>query len=179
MTMQKKCRGGSSGRPLDSDHFLQSEGILDSETVGVVVEIDEDIFSFLPPLFDLFSPSFQLFIGIIRAVEDFSAVEAQVDKIRCHFLHKGETRTVGDTEGKIEFFQYPEGLLAEPGFISELERMSKPFGPGEGREEDAELFKSLFLKFESGRKLPEDYSEFFLQRGSMVEKKGERFPAIL
>lgn len=86
---------------------------------------------------------------------------------------------MGNTESKIEFFQCPKGFLAEPGFIPEFKGMSKPFGAWEGGEEDAELLKSLFLKFESGRKLPEDYSQFLFQRRSMVEKEGEGFPAIL
>ena len=86
---------------------------------------------------------------------------------------------MGNAEGEIELFQCPKGLLAEPGFIPELKGMSKPFGSGEGGEEDAELLKSLFLKFESGRKLPEHYSQFLFQRRSMVKKKREGFPAIL
>jgi hypothetical protein len=86
---------------------------------------------------------------------------------------------MGNAEGEIEFFQCPKGFLAEPGFIPEFKGVSKPFGSWEGREENAEFLKSLFLKFESGRKLPEDYSQFLLQRRSMVKKKGEGFPAIL
>jgi hypothetical protein len=86
---------------------------------------------------------------------------------------------VGNAEGEIEFFQCPKGFLAKPGFIPEFKGLSKPFGSWEGREEDAELLKSLFLKFESGRKLPEDYSQFLFQWRSMVKKKGEGFPAVL
>ena len=86
---------------------------------------------------------------------------------------------MGNAESEIEFFQCPESFLAEPGFIPEFKGVSKPFGSREGGEEDTELLKSLFLKFESGRKLPEDHSQFFFQRRSMVKKKGEGFPAIL
>jgi len=86
---------------------------------------------------------------------------------------------MGNAESEVEFFQCPEGFLAEPGLISELKGLSKPFRSWEGREEDAELLKPIFLKLESGRELPEHHSQFLLQRGSMVKKKGERFPAIL
>jgi hypothetical protein len=68
---------------------------------------------------------------------------------------------MGNTESKIEFFQCPEGFLAEPGFIPEFEGVSKPFGSREGRKEDAELLESLFLKFEPWWELPEDDSQFF------------------
>jgi len=86
---------------------------------------------------------------------------------------------MGNAEGEIEFFQCPKGFFAEPGFVSEFKGMSKAFRTGEGRKEDAELLKSLFLKFESWRELPEHCSQFLFQRGGMVKKKGERFPAIL
>jgi hypothetical protein len=86
---------------------------------------------------------------------------------------------MGNAEGEIEFLQCLKGFLAKPGFIPEFKGLSKPFGPWEGGEKNAELLKSLFLKFESGRKLPEDYPEFFLQRRSMVKKKGEGLPAVL
>jgi len=86
---------------------------------------------------------------------------------------------VSDTESKIEFFQYPESFLAKPGFIPELKSVPKPFRSWESRKEDAELLKSLFLKFESGRELPEGYSQLLFQRRSMVKKKGKRFPTVL
>jgi len=86
---------------------------------------------------------------------------------------------MGNAESKIEFFQCPKGFGTEPGFIPEFKGMSKPFGPGEGGEEDAKLLKSLFLKSESGRELPQHYSQFLFQSRSMVKKKGEGFPAIL
>ena len=80
---------------------------------------------------------------------------------------------MGNAESEIEFFQCPEGFLAEPRFIPEFKGLPKPFGSWKGREEDTELLKSLFLKFEPRWKLPEDYSQFFFQRRSMVKKKGE------
>jgi hypothetical protein len=46
---------------------------------------------------------------------------------------------VGNAEGKIRFFQYSEGLLAEPRFISELKGMANPFRTREGGEKDAEF----------------------------------------
>jgi hypothetical protein len=85
---------------------------------------------------------------------------------------------MGNAEGEIEFFQYPESFLAKPGFIPEFKGMSKPFGSREGREEDAKLFQSFLLEFESGWELPEHYSQLLFQRRSMVKKKGEGFPAI-
>jgi len=86
---------------------------------------------------------------------------------------------MGNAEGEIEFFQCPKGFFAEPGFVSEFKGMSKAFRTGEGGEEDAKLFQSFLLEFESGWELPEHYSQFLFQRRSMVKKKGERFPAIL
>jgi len=86
---------------------------------------------------------------------------------------------MGNAEGKIEFLQDLKRLLAEPGFVSEFKGMPKAFRTGEGGEEDAELLKSLFLKFEPRWELPEDYSQFLFQRRSVVKKKGEGFPAIL
>ena len=49
-------------KSIDRNHFFQGEGVLDGKTIGIVVEIDEDIFPPLPPPFDLFSPSFKLFV---------------------------------------------------------------------------------------------------------------------
>jgi hypothetical protein len=65
---------------------------------------------------------------------------------------------VSDAKGKIKFFQYPKGLMAEPGFIPELKGMAKKFRTGEGREKDTKFLQSLLLKFESGGELPEHYS---------------------
>jgi hypothetical protein len=86
---------------------------------------------------------------------------------------------MGNAESEIEFFQYPKSFLAEPGFIPEFKGLSKPFRSWEGGEENTELLKSLFLKFEPRWELPENYSQFFFQRRSMVKKKGEGLPAIL
>ncbi len=86
---------------------------------------------------------------------------------------------MGNAEGKIEFFQCSEGLLAEPRFIPEFEGVPQAFRAGEGREENAELLKSLLPKFESRRELPEHRPQLPFQWGGMVQEEGEGFPAIL
>jgi hypothetical protein len=58
------------------NEFFQGEGVLDGEAIGIVVEIDKNILAFLCPAFDLLNPSLQLFVLIIRTVENFSPVEA-------------------------------------------------------------------------------------------------------
>jgi hypothetical protein len=86
---------------------------------------------------------------------------------------------MGNAEGKIEFFQCPEGFRTEPGFIPEFKGLSNSVGSWEGGEEDTELFQSFLLKFEPWWKLPEHHSQFLFQPRGMVEKKGEGFSAIL
>jgi len=82
-------------------------------------------------------------------------------------------------KGKTKIFQYPQGLLAEPGFVSELKGVTVKFGTREGGEEDAEFLQSLLVKFKSRGKLPENCSQFLFQWRGMVEEKRQRFPAIL
>jgi len=53
-----------------------------------------------------------------------------------------------------------QGLLAEPGFVSELKGVTVKFGTREGGEEDAEFLQSLLVKFKSRGKLPENCSHF-------------------
>jgi hypothetical protein len=71
---------------------------------------------------------------------------------------------MGDAKGKTKFFQYPKGLIAEPGFISKLKRVTMELGARKRREKNTERFQSLLLEFESRGKLPQDHSQFFLQR---------------
>jgi len=85
---------------------------------------------------------------------------------------------MGDAESKIEFLQYPKGLLREPGFIPEFEGMPQAFRAGKSAKENAKFLQPLHLKFEPGGKLPEHNSQLLFQRGGVFQEEGEGFSAI-
>ena len=161
-----------SDRWIAGKKFLQSECIFDSEAIGIVIKIDKYSFAFPSPILDLFSPLFQFFIWIIRAIENFTSVKTKVGEVRSQNLLKRESWTMGDTEGEVKLFQYPKGLIAEPRLVSELKGMAKAFWTGERWEKDTELLQSLLLKSEPWGELPEQYPQFIFQWRGMVQKKG-------
>jgi hypothetical protein len=65
---------------------------------------------------------------------------------------------VGDAKGKMKFFQYPKGIVAIPGFVSEFKSMAMKFRAREGGEKDTEFLQSLLQKFESRGELPEHHT---------------------
>ena len=86
---------------------------------------------------------------------------------------------MGHAKGKTKIFQYPEGLVAEPGCIPELKGVAVKLGTREGGEEDAEFLQCLLLEFEPRGKLPEDGTQFLFQWRRVVEEKRQGLPAIL
>ncbi len=79
----------------------------------------------------------------------------------------------------MKFFQYPKGLLTEPGFIPEFKGVAEVLRAGQGGEENAKFFQPLSLKFESWRKLPQQDSQLLFQRGGIFQKELKGFPEIL
>jgi hypothetical protein len=59
-------------------------------------------------------------------------MEAKVDKVGGYFFYERKARTMSNAKGKTKIFQYPKGLMAEPGFIPELKGMTMEFGTREG-----------------------------------------------
>lgn len=86
--MQVKNSGDGS---VMGYQFFQGEGVLDSEPIGVIVEINEYGLAFFSPFLDVPCPLFQFLIRIIRAIEHLATVKAEVDEVGGNFFYKRKT----------------------------------------------------------------------------------------
>ncbi len=108
------------------------ESIFDGETVSIVVKIGKDLFPLFSPFSDLSRPFLKLIIRIVGAIEELSSVETKVDEVGGDSVDKRKAGTMSYAEAEIEFFEYPETIRAEPGFVPELKGVAKGFGTGKG-----------------------------------------------
>jgi hypothetical protein len=70
--------------------FVQFQGVLDREAVSIVIKIDVYGLAFFSPISDFFRPLLQFLIRIIRAIERFAPVKAEIDKVGSYFMYKRE-----------------------------------------------------------------------------------------
>src|SRR5256886_3164396 len=129
----------------------EAEGVLRRVAHLVVVEIGKNVAALGAPSLDAVRPVAKRIVGVLRRIEAFGSMKAEVDEVARYRDVPGPSRRVADDQRDVVAPQERERVLAEPRRIARLDRVAPPTR----RDHLEEPLRARFVELHSRGELDE------------------------